>query len=196
VTHPADPSGGGGDGPGAGAGSGGLGGGAGSGGPGGGAGSGGPGGGAGAGAGAGSGTSAGAGRRLLIVDDEPAICEVLRQFLGRQGFVVDVAGSAEEAADMCAVPGTSFDVILVDKNLPGRSGVDFVRDAHRAYPDATALIITGYPSRESVTDALNAGASGYIIKPFESLPKVLEAIDEAVERHRRWLAGRAARGRG
>jgi len=133
-------------------------------------------------------------RRLLVVDDEPAICEVLRQYLGRQGFVVEVAGSAEDAAEMWnAAPG-GFDVVLVDKNLPGRSGIDLVRDAHKSHPEATTLIITGYPSRESVTDALHAGASGYVIKPFESLPKVLEAIEEACERHRRWLAaGRTGR---
>ena len=132
-------------------------------------------------------------RRLLVVDDEPAICEVLRQYLGRQGFEVEVAESAEDALTLWQ-GGVTFDVVLVDKNLPGKSGIDFVREAHRTYPEATTLIITGYPSRESVTDALHAGASGYVIKPFESLPKVLEAIEEACERHRRWLAaGRGGR---
>ncbi|MCA1663645.1 MAG: response regulator, partial [Myxococcales bacterium] len=102
---------------------------------------------------------------ILVVDDEATVCAVLREFLLEGGYRVECVGSAEEA--WSRIESDRFDLLVVDKNLPGVSGIDLVarlRDERLALP---ALLITGYPTLESVDEALEHGAVDYLSKPFD-----------------------------
>ena len=105
------------------------------------------------------------GAHILVVDDEAAICAVLREFFVDAGHRVTCAPSAEAAFSL--IENDKFDLLVTDKNLPGQSGIDLIarlRDERLALP---ALLITGYPSLESVDEALEHGVVDYLSKPFD-----------------------------
>ena len=112
--------------------------------------------------------------RVLVVDDEPSVADVCREFLTGEGFEVTVAASGEEALDL--IPELAPDVILTDINLPGLSGLEVMRHARSADPDACIIVVTGYASTASAIDALRQGAYEYVTKPFD-----LEAVHKIVK---------------
>jgi DNA-binding response OmpR family regulator len=117
--------------------------------------------------------------RILVVDDEPAVCTILSELLSMNGFNVDTTPTAEEAWER--IQKTRYDLLLTDKNLPGESGlelIDRVRGASIALP---AILITGYPSAETVADVLGRGALDYLTKPFE-LNHVLARVRAVLDR--------------
>jgi len=119
---------------------------------------------------------AGPGKRVLLVDDEPTVVGALELFLRRSGHQVGSAASAEEALERLGA-GDFYDVLLVDKNLPGMSGIELVRRARGLKPHVPAIVMTGYPSVQSSRDADEAGACAYLIKPFKSLDELRETIE-------------------
>ena len=112
--------------------------------------------------------------RVLVVDDEPSVADVCREFLSGEGYDVTVAASGEEALRL--IPTLTPDVILTDINLPGVSGLEVMRHARSADPDACIIVVTGYASTASAIDALRQGAYEYVTKPFD-----LEAVQKIVK---------------
>jgi DNA-binding response OmpR family regulator len=102
--------------------------------------------------------------RILVVDDERAIRELVCRLLVSAGYDCATAGSAAEAADLLA--RESFDLLLADLQLPGVSGLDLlahVRDRHR---DTAAIVMSGAHDPQLADAATSLGASGYLVKPF------------------------------
>ena len=112
--------------------------------------------------------------RVLVVDDEPSVADVCREFLSGEGYEVTVAASGEEALRL--IPTLQPDVILTDINLPGVSGLEVMRHARTADPDACIIVVTGYASTSSAIDALRQGAYEYVTKPFD-----LDAVQKIVK---------------
>ncbi len=108
--------------------------------------------------------------RVMVVDDEPAVREVLREILEVNGFEVVEAGDTEEALEK--IPQGTFDLLVVDKNLPGRTGVELLADLQTASINIPSVLITAFPSTGSISAALRAGARDYIAKPFEDIVRV------------------------
>jgi DNA-binding response OmpR family regulator len=106
----------------------------------------------------------------LVVDDEPAVREVLQAILQESGFEVTEAETANEAYAVALEH--PLDLLVVDKNLPERSGVDLLRDLEEAGKVIPSVMITGYPSAPSISAALRAGALDYIAKPFEHIDQI------------------------
>ena len=79
--------------------------------------------------------------RVLVIDDEPAICMSLTAFLEDYGFNASSAESAEEALDL--MKNNAYDVCIVDLRLPGMSGEDLILQAHERYPNQRHIIYTG-----------------------------------------------------
>ena len=130
------------------------------------------------------------GRRLLIVDDEPVILELLASVFVGDDYAV--ARCPDGASAMAHLEREGADVLLTDKNLPDISGLDLVRHARRLLPDIEALIITGYASLDTALAALEIGVFDYIIKPprdiFDVKRKVKQAFDkQSLERTNRGL---------
>lgn len=106
-----------------------------------------------------------AGRRLLIVDDEQRICQVLAQFFGHRGFSVVSAYSGEEA--MTRLKEGVFDVVLIDILLPGIHGIEVLRQARQMARQARIVMMTGLHDETLREQARTYGADAYIQKPFE-----------------------------
>jgi two-component system, sporulation sensor kinase E len=115
---------------------------------------------------------------VLVVDDEQAILEILKQFISERGYRVTTAASAAEA--LAFVEEERFDVALIDLKLPDRAGLDLLEPIVRANPRAKCIIMTAFASVESTIEALRLNAFDYIVKPFDLL-KVGEVVDAAVD---------------
>jgi two-component system KDP operon response regulator KdpE len=102
--------------------------------------------------------------RILVVDDEPQLRRVLRSTLSALGFVVADAETGEAALE--CVRTEKFDLILLDINMPGLSGLETCR-AIRAKSDVGILMLTVRDRAEDKIQALDAGADGYVTKPFD-----------------------------
>src|SRR5580658_826355 len=116
---------------------------------------------------------------MLIVDDEETICGFLRDFFGAR-YEVETAPSAESALPLLSLG--SFDIVLVDKNLPGMSGVDLIRQVRERDEDISIMMMTGYASAESIVDTLNMGIDAYVEKPFGSLSELSQLVDAILRR--------------
>ncbi len=104
-------------------------------------------------------------RRMLIVDDEQDICDCLESFFSLRGFSVDWAFSGEEALQHLS--RSRADVILLDINLPGLSGIEVLRRAKELYPEIRVVIVTGLDYDELREQAKHCGAAAYVTKPFD-----------------------------
>jgi putative two-component system response regulator len=119
-------------------------------------------------------------KRVLVVDDERSVVYVLRRLLLRHGFVCDSAASAEEArAKLAKSPG--FHVLLCDVTMPGQSGLDLVHDMPTLSADTAVVMVTGVDDPQIAEVALESGAYGYVIKPFEP-NEIIIAIKNALRR--------------
>jgi len=104
-------------------------------------------------------------KRILIVDDEKGIREVLKDFFEGEGFEVYEAADGEGALGMART--RRFDVVLTDLKMPGLDGLEVLRQIRNILPDTAALILTGYPSDESAVTALEMGCDAYLNKPVD-----------------------------
>jgi len=118
---------------------------------------------------------------VLIVDDEPGMRNFLVKVLApRCGFVA-VAGSAEEGADW--MRRQRFDLLILDIALPGQSGVAWLQELRAQGYGGEVILITAFASLDTAIEALRAGASDFILKPFR-VPQILNAIRQCHERAR------------
>ncbi len=115
--------------------------------------------------------------RILIVDDDPQIRRVLKVTLSGQGFEVDDAKSGEIALD--TLRDSRFDLVLLDINMPGMSGLETCR-AIRAGSEVAIIMLTVRDTEADTVEALDAGADDYVVKPFK--PTELSARIRAVLR--------------
>lgn len=119
---------------------------------------------------------------ILVVDDEDVIRMVFDALLANSTYDVGFADSAEQALNK--LKDEEFNLFIVDKNLPGASGLELVRKVQKIKPEAEFIMITGYASYESAVEALRLGAFDYLEKPFSDLMLVKEKIDRAVGKQR------------
>jgi len=117
--------------------------------------------------------------RILIVDDEPAVRMTLEMALSETPHHVESVESAEKA--LLALQGTTFDLIIVDKNLPGINGTELIRKVRQTHEDVWSAMITGYPSAESAMEMLHLGVRGYLEKPFEDVFEVVRRVEQLLE---------------
>lgn len=103
--------------------------------------------------------------KILVVDDEPQIRRVLRTTLTSQGYAVVEAKSGDEALDLFRLDRP--DLILLDVNMPGRSGIETCREI-RSTSDVPIIMLTVRNTERDKVQALDAGADDYVVKPFGS----------------------------
>ena len=114
--------------------------------------------------------------RLLIVDDEEKLLDLLRRYLERRGFQVETCASAEAAWERFSKDPKEFSLVITDLTLPGMSGADLIERIRRRNPGLPALITSGYPYVPVL-----AGVT-FLQKPF--LPQMLvDAVQHALEKH-------------
>lgn len=116
---------------------------------------------------------------ILVVDDEPQIRRVLRSTLSFRGYTISEVSSGEEAVELAGK--LRPDLILLDVNLPGMSGIDTCREIRRS-TDAPIIMLTVRSAERDKVIALDAGADDYVIKPF-GIEELLARIRASLRRH-------------
>jgi DNA-binding NtrC family response regulator len=119
--------------------------------------------------------------RVLIVDDEKGMRDFLSIMLKKEGYTVSTAESEMKASDR--ISRGEFDLVISDISMPGRSGLDLLKQAKETSPDTPIIMITAYASTESAVEALKLGASDYIIKPFD-VEELKIVVKNAIEKRR------------
>lgn len=115
---------------------------------------------------------------VIVVDDDPEICEAVSALLAGCGYGLRTYPSAERLLAEPWVAGAAL--VIVDVHLPGQSGVDLAAALHARYPDTALLVITGYPSARTARQAFRSGVVDYLSKPFEP-EELLTAVQEALK---------------
>jgi len=116
--------------------------------------------------------------RVLLIDDNDVTRSLLRGMLRGEDYeVVGEARNAEQGLEMAQ--RVEPDIICLDIEMPGKSGIEILPDLREALPKARILMVTGHAEREMVQTAAEAGACGYIVKPFNAA-KVLDSLAAAV----------------
>ena len=116
---------------------------------------------------------------VLVVDDEAGVRNFLQRALQARGCRVDIAGSAEEGAERLVEH--HFDAIVLDIALPGRSGMDWLRSLKNGGFAGDVILITAFADIETAIDALRAGASDFVLKPFR-VAQILNAVQQGMNR--------------
>ena len=115
--------------------------------------------------------------RVLVVDDEASIRDLLSKTLALAEYDVDVAPDGRSALERMRL--YPYDLLIADLKMPGTDGLTVIREAKRYKADLPVIIITGFSTESSAIEAVNLGVSGYLTKPFR-VPQVLAAAAKAL----------------
>jgi response regulator RpfG family c-di-GMP phosphodiesterase len=123
--------------------------------------------------------------RILIVDDDSSVRDVIAVLLGEEGYACTVASSAEAA--LAAMRHSEYPLVISDVRMPGKDGVWLLERVRELHPDSAIVLLTAYGDTEAAVECLRSGAADYLLKP----PKVTDlvrAIERALGRRRLELA--------
>ena len=115
--------------------------------------------------------------RVLVVDDEASIRDLLSKTLALAEYDVDLAPDGRTALERLRL--VPYDLLITDLKMPGVDGLAVIREARRMKPDIPVIIITGFSTEASAIEAVNLGVSGYLTKPFR-VPRVLAVAAKAL----------------
>ena len=121
--------------------------------------------------------------RILVIDDDLDICQLLAAFLGRKGYEVHTAGRGARAVEL--LREQPFDVVLCDHRLPDADSFKMLEEIRTLNPNATSIIITGYSDVRIAVELIRRGAFDYVVKPLypdEILMRIQEALAEREQR--------------
>lgn len=117
--------------------------------------------------------------RVLVLDDESTLRTALFRLLDRKGFTAVTSQKIEEARLLCQGDST-FDLAIIDMNLPDGDGLEFMKELKALYPKIQVIILTGFGSVESAVKATQQGAYHFLTKPF-SLEELMGLVDKALD---------------
>jgi CheY-like chemotaxis protein len=112
---------------------------------------------------------------ILVVEDETIMRESLRDWLSDGGYPVEIAEHGEQA--LKAIEEQDFSILILDMRLPGKNGIEVLREARAQKPQLKGIIITAYPSIETAVEAMKIGAVDYLPKPFS-----LNALEKLIQK--------------
>jgi two-component system response regulator HydG len=117
--------------------------------------------------------------RVLIVDDEDFVREMIGETLSARHYETALAASGPEALELLAKQ--PFDVVLTDVKMPGMEGLELVRRIKRSHPSIHIVVLTGYPRDADIGDFMLQGADDFMPKPFRAadLVAILKRVEQA-----------------
>ena len=128
--------------------------------------------------------------KVLIVDDEEVVCLGYQRLLSGDGFSVMTAPDGDTALKIMEM--NSFDVVLLDLKMPGMDGLAVLKTIKDRWPTSEVVMITGYPSLETVKEAVQFGAYDYLAKPV--VPEVVIRVTTGATMQKRWALHREGPG--
>ncbi|WP_341910486.1 response regulator [Ferrovibrio terrae] len=117
--------------------------------------------------------------RLLLIEDEERLRELVQQSLVRAGFTVDATGTAEDA--QAALSTTQYDVIVLDLGLPDADGITVLQDLRQRRDATPVLVLTARDGVDDRVSGLNSGADDYLLKPF-AMPELIARLKALLRR--------------
>lgn len=117
--------------------------------------------------------------RMLIVDDDASIRKTLARILEKQGYLVEAVEKGKQAIETTSQ--RFFNVAFIDIRLPDMDGTELLERMRETEPKMIKIILTGYPSLKNAIDAVNKGADGYLMKPFD-VGKLLAMVKQQLEK--------------
>ncbi|MEN8140456.1 MAG: response regulator [Thermodesulfobacteriota bacterium] len=119
--------------------------------------------------------------RLLLVDDEPIILELLQRQLNQRGYSVETADSGQRAMEVLAA-SRPFDILVTDIRMPGMDGMTLLKTARKSYPEMEAIMVTGHGDMDTALEAMRLGAYNFLTKPvgISELSAVLGNCQEKI----------------
>lgn len=124
--------------------------------------------------------------RILVVDDEHEIQEMVQRHFRFLGYEVETAGNGVEA--LSRMQDQRYDIVISDIMMPEMNGTDLLREIRRQFPMTHVIIISGYVTLDSALTCMRLGADTLVLKPLEDLGLLEEAVERAVAAIARWLA--------
>jgi len=128
--------------------------------------------------------------QILLVDDEEQFLQTLSRRLKERGLSVDAVTSGDDAVK--TIKSRNFDAIILDLVMPGTGGIETMRRIRKENPDIQVIILTGYPSKEKISEAMSEGALEFLEKPAD-IDMLLDKIAEARDKKTLWLLWRNLR---
>src|SRR5262245_53640111 len=119
--------------------------------------------------------------RVLVVDDEKFIRDILADFLGMEGYVVRTAEDGSAAIQ--ELHRASYDLVISDLKMPRMGGLELLREVSQTHPDTITVIMTGFGTVETAIDAMKRGAYDYILKPFK-VEEIIHIVQRGLEKRR------------
>lgn len=129
--------------------------------------------------------------RILLVEDDAMMGQAVRVALAQAGHVVDLVANAEDAE--VAFDTAPYDFIVLDINLPGKSGLEMVKDLRRRKKDVPVLALTARDTTKQKVEGFNAGADDYLVKPFD-VDELLVRIQALLRRNNRRTSNEISNG--
>jgi DNA-binding NtrC family response regulator len=118
--------------------------------------------------------------KVLVVDDDRIVIRSCTRILESEGYEVSTVFGADEALEI--IGEVSFDLLLLDVKMPKRDGLSLMKEIRKSRPDVPVIVMSGYPTPETVADVLKAGATQFIPKPFRP-DELLDAVRQVLERY-------------
>jgi DNA-binding NtrC family response regulator len=122
--------------------------------------------------------------RILIVDDEKEIRDMLSRHYKFNGYDTETAGSVDDALEILNTK--MIQVVVSDIMMPGKTGIDLLKSIHENFPMIRVVMITGYVTLENALACMRKGADTCIFKPLGDLEELDEAVLRSVEWNERW----------
>lgn len=120
------------------------------------------------------------GDRILVVDDEQSVRDILQQVLESEGYQVTLAKTGEQAIQL--YKQSPFPLVMSDIRMPGMSGIDLLKKISSINSDTQVIIITSHASIETALEALRLGVYDYLLKPFEDIDLIPPVVNRALEK--------------
>ncbi len=117
--------------------------------------------------------------RILVVDDDAIVMKSCRRILEAEGFEVTTVPSADEALEKIKI--YDFDLLLMDVKMPKHDGIFLMREIKKNWPEIPIVVMSGYPTPETIADVLQLGATQFIPKPFKP-DEFMKSIKQVIQK--------------
>jgi len=116
--------------------------------------------------------------KILVVDDDAIVVKSCKRILEAEGFEVLTVPSADEALE--TIKKYDFDLLLIDVKMPKHDGMFLMREIKKDLPEIPIIVMSGYPTPETVADVLELGATQFIPKPFRP-DELIKTIHQVIQ---------------
>jgi DNA-binding NtrC family response regulator len=117
--------------------------------------------------------------KILVVDDDAIVIKSCRRILEAEGFEITTVPGADEALEK--IKYYEFDLLLMDVKMPKHDGIFLMREIKKNWPDIPIIVMSGYPTPETIADVLKFGATQFIPKPFRP-DELVKIVHQALQK--------------